>query len=475
MNVRSALKLLAVLMLAWPLQAAAVQETQILDGTEYRGMSRGELSSKRGGELKTGHQIQNPYTGTSVPDRGTALLPVQHLVELALINSPEIRDAEAAWQAAQMDLEEAKGVKWPRVDVSGSSAATKFGSGNPYGNGSTGRVGVTATYTLLDAGKSSHQISNKDHLAKAAEARLELARNKVAGDTVNAYLQIAKYQLLIGAYQGNHARMNELAEKLREIVAALPGRRSEMTQANARVMQAQENIMAATAKKREYQIQLIKLIGLKVKVRDIEHFDAEIPVLPLGEALNSAESHPALRAAEEEKIAAKEMESVSGAAQYPQLDLQASKMSGTDVMGYSDPGQVYLALNWNAFQGFAGEAARKANAARALSAEEKYQQSLNEIEFMLNSAWADHETQSRRIASMETLKQESWQVREDYYIQWQELGRRSLLELLASETEYLNAEVGLINSKIDRSVAASKLYTEAGVMADWLVGNIGPR
>lgn len=144
-------------------------------------------------------------------------------------------------------------------------------------------------------------------------------------------------------------------------------------------------------------------------------------------------------------------------------------------VGYSDPGQVYLALNWNAFQGFAGEAARKANAARALSAEEKYQQSLNEIEFMLNSAWADHETQSRRIASMETLKQESWQVREDYYIQWQELGRRSLLELLASETEYLNAEVGLINSKIDRSVAASKLYTEAGVMADWLVGNIGPR
>jgi len=73
---------------------------------------------------------------------------------------------------------------------------------------------------------------------------------------------------------------------------------------------------------------------------------------------------------------------------------------------------------------------------------------------------------------MEILRLESKQVREDYYIQWKDLGRRSLLELLASENEYLSSEVGLITSKVDRSNAIAKLYAESGCIAEWLVGEL---
>lgn len=452
-------------------QQPNTQQSQA-DSNFYQGLSRDVVAAVHASQADDVKLIRSAYTGSMIPDRGVALLPIQRLVELAMQNSPEIRDAEAAWRASEMDLAEAKGVKWPRLDVTATSAAKQFGDGNPYGNGIARRAGLTATYTLLDGGKSSHQIASKAFLERSAKAKYSLMRNKIAADTVTAYLQIAKYQLLMGAYQGNLERMQNLSAKLKEIVAALPGRRSEATQANAKVMLAQANLADATAKIREFQIQLIKLIGAKVKIHAISQFEVDIPVLPLEEAIKKAEDHPVLLSVEAEVNAAKEVVKVAKSAEWPQLDLQASKMSGNDALGYPDPGQVYVMMKWNIFQGFAGQAAEKASVARASSAEEKRQQAINEIEFKLNSAWADYLTQSARIGNMEILRLESKQVREDYYIQWKDLGRRSLLELLAAENEYLSSDVGLITSKVDRSNAIAKLYAESGCMAEWLVGEL---
>lgn len=414
--------------------------------------------------------IRNTYSGSMIPNRGKGLLQVQRLVELALQHSPEIRDAEASWQAAHNDLDEAKGALWPKVDMNGNSAAAKFGKGNPYGNGTYNRVGVTLSYTVSDGGRTIGMISNKEHIEHSAQAKYLLARNKIAFETTNIFLQIAKQQMLIGAYQEYLDRMNLLANNMVEIVKVIPGRRSELTQANTRVMQAEENLFNAQSKKRDNQIELIKLIGEKIKINDIKELDIDIPPLPLDAALKRAEGHPALLAADADASAAKSLVNVSRASQAPQLEVQASKMTGVDVMGYSDPGQVYFSVKWNAFQGFAGAANERAAISRAVSSDEKFRQTINEIEFKLNSAWADFQTQERRIKNFQLLLVGTDQVRQDYYTQWQVLGRRNLLEVLVAESEHLNTVAGLITGKVDKSIAAAKMYFEAGEMADWMIG-----
>ena len=412
-----------------------------------------------------------PYTGLMNSHHGQKFMQIQHLVELALRHSPEVRDAESAWQAAQNDFEEAKGALWPKVDFNATSAAAKLGKGgNPYGNGTLNRLGATLSYTVFDGGRTSSLIASKQHIAHSIEAKYLLARNKIAFDTSNAFLQIARQQLLIIAYQGHLTQMKKLEKSMIEIVKVMPGRRSEFTQVSARVLQAEENLNNAVSKKRDYQIELIKLVGEKIRIDDVKESEIELEPLSLEVALLRAEEHPAIQLADAEVSASKDQVEVSQATQAPQLDLVASKLNGVDQMGYADPGQVYLSVKWNAFQGFSSKANERAALARAESSGEKLRQAVSDVEFKLNAAWADYKTQTLRITNLLILKQGTDQVRQDFFDQWQSLGRRSLLEVLGAESEHLNTVVSLINSQVDQAIAASKMHFESGEMAGWMVG-----
>jgi len=165
---------------------------------------------------------------------------LQRMVTAAIDRSPQLRESNAAARAAQMDTEQAKGARWPRVEVSAASTAVSVGGGNANGDGSVGRVGLTATYTLFDAGVNSSQIKAHEFTERSMTAKVSQTRETVAFDTVNVYLQIIKQQKIIDLFKAHIERLTLLVSKLEEIVKVFAGRRSELTQANARLGQARD-------------------------------------------------------------------------------------------------------------------------------------------------------------------------------------------------------------------------------------------
>lgn len=409
-------------------------------------------------------------TGAPPPARDAEIRFLQQLVELALQRSPQLRDAEAAWHAAQMDTQEVRGARWPRLDVSGTSKSKTFGSGNPYGNGTTNRLGVTLTYTLFDGGKTGKQIASREFMEQSAHAKYLQVREQTIYDTANAFLQILRYRRLVELHQQNADRLAVLVGKMEQIVQVIAGRRSELTQATARLLQARENRAAAEARLREFEVQLLKLIGAENMAKTSGGTMPHFSPIPPGEGLAIAQkSHPLLLAAEADQLALNESATAIHRGNYwPVFELQASKMSGVDIMGYNDPGQMYATVKWNAFQGFSGSAQEKAVLQRATAAQERYQQTLFDIEYKLNSAWADYQNQHDRVASLRTLAESTEQVRNDYYIQWETLGKRALLEVLTAENEHVNTMVSLVSSEIDEQLALAKLRFESGTLAAWL-------
>jgi len=65
------------------------------------------------------------------------------------------------------------------------------------------------------------------------------------------------------------------------------------------------------------------------------------------------------------------------------------------------------------------------------------------------------------------------QVRNDYYIQWETLGKRSLLEVLTAENEHVSTMVNLASSELDEQLALARLRFESGTLAAWLFDNAG--
>lgn len=403
-----------------------------------------------------------------VPNSGTEVL--RRLSGTALLRSPQLHDAEASFHAAQMDTENARGDLWPRVDISGNGKAKMLGAGNPYATGSTESVSVTVSYTLFDFGKTGKQISAREYQEQSARAKYLQIREQTVFDTATAYLQILKYRRLADLHQKNIERLELLEAKMREIVQTLSGRRSELTQVTARLLQAKDTMTVTKDRLREYEIQLLKLVGPENMPKSSDDTVPSIePIAPEVGIAAAQKSHPILLAAEADRLALSvSAEAISAGNHMPMFELKASKMSGVDILGYSDPGQIFVAFKWNAFQGFSGRAQERALLERTIAAKEKYQQSMVDIEYKLNSAWADYNNQTGRIVSLKELAVNTEQVRGDYFAQWETAGRRSLLEVLTAESEHLSATVNLTTCTLDKSLAAAKLRFESGVLSSWM-------
>lgn len=402
----------------------------------------------------------------------TASLP--ELVQIALNRAPQIREAQANWQAAQQDVAQSQGALWPKLELNANSAAAKVDSSTAHAL--TGRLGATVSYNLWDFGRIRSQIEARESQANALADKFKLARETTANDTVNTYLQLVKQQRSIRVYQQHIIELTALVNKLSEIVEVFAGRRSELTQAQTRLGQAEDALVALQARQREYQLVLMRLVGSDVGAA---LGAGALPAFPKADAAllvsQANQNHPSLRAALHEAAAAQAQLAEAQAAQKPEVDVVLSKQSGRDVYGVAAPAQLYVTARWVAFDGHSSAANQLALLARAQAAQERAETLRQELDYKIQSAGADAQAQAKRALSLMGLVASTDQVRKDYYDQWRELGRRSLLDVLSAESEHLSTRINLVNSEVDQQVALARMRFEAGQLADWLLENATTR
>jgi outer membrane protein, adhesin transport system len=408
----------------------------------------------------------------AVPARGAALLPLQRLVMAALARSPGTREAEANWRAAVQDVEQSKAGLWPKVEVSANTASANLDNGGAPGL--RGGVGAMASYTLIDFGRTRQQIDARTHQATSLQARILLAREGTTFETVQAYMQLQKYQRMIRIYELHIVELEDLVGKLSEIVTVFVGRASELTQAKTRLGQAKDALNTLRARQREAQLSLLRQVGPMATGVEAQERLPQFPLDAMEAVMAQArEHHPAMASARAEAESALALAEEAKAARDPQVELQLAKQSGKDTLGRSYPVQLYVSAKWAAFQGFGDKAAEQALRERASAAQERMGQLQIELDFNVQSAWAEYQAQSTRLADLKALVKGTDQVRQDYQVQWRDLGKRSLLDVLTAENEHLNTLLSLASSEVDQSLALARMRYEAGGLKSWLVGGDG--
>ena len=395
-----------------------------------------------------------------------AAAQLKTLVQVSVDRSPAVREAQSNWRAANQEILQSRAGLWPRIELSANSGAARIESGGP-GVGSAS-LGVTATYTVMDHGRQQRQIQARGLQAAALAQQVLVAGENNVFETVTAYLQLVKQQRLIRIYERHIAELSSLVDKLTATVQVFVGRRSELTQAQARLEQARDALLGVKARETEYALVLRRQVGNAAV--DVPN---ALPALPQDQVYllveEAAQQHPAIRAGRAESAALRARLAEIQAGQKPFLDLQASKQTGTDAYGFGSPAQVYLTAKWLAFDGDAGKAEAGALLERARSADDKVDQLLLTIAHQIRAAHADFEAQTRRIQVLGQLIYDTDQVRRDVFDQWRELGRRSLLDVLAAENEHLNTQLNLASSEVDQVLALARMRHEAGSLATWLL------
>ena len=387
------------------------------------------------------------------------------MVAKALALSPDVNAAKANWTAAEYDVDEAKGQRWPQVQVGGSSPSLTFGSGtndsanNPIGN-------VSMTTPLFDWGRIGHTIGSRSETSSANYQRFVKAQYSVAADTASALIELRRNRVLLAQSDDYVKRMDELVAMLSEIVKRDQGRFSELTQARARRLQAVASRDLVLAKLGEIQVALAKLVGGKVELPPQLTWD--VPLLDLETALSACPDSPSvLEARAEAKAASLYAQSVRDS-RWPQLNWVVQKTTQEDSYGNSQPWATGLSVQWNAFSGGSSNAQEGAAVARAHAGDAKADAVSRDLEYALRAEAEQRDMAMSRAQQYDDVIRESDQVRKIFYEQWYHLGKRTLLDVLIAESEFYSNQVAQTNSRFDGEAANMQIYANAGILLQWL-------
>lgn len=387
-------------------------------------------------------------------------------VEAAINHSPNVMRSRAEQQATQSDIEEVKGQRWPQAQLGTQTRAAQFGGGVRGDQGSAG-INLTVTTMIYDWGRLDDTIASREKLAVAADENLSAQMENTGFEVVTTLVELGKQRLVGELSQQFANRMEELVKMLAGIVAVDEGRGSELTQAKARLLQAQALRDAAEAKARDAEINLRKLVGDRpIAIPPDKEWNLGLPQME--QLLSEAQNHPTIIQSTAQAESAELQAKAVHASGLPQLNWVISKNTSKDAIGREQPWQTTLDMTWNAFSGGSNRAAERAALHRADANRQETEQQRQDLEFRIRTADNDARTQLERAELYRDLSVESDRIREAFFLQWHHLGKRTLLDVLSAENDHYNNQVSEISNRFDGYRSIVQEYASAGILERWL-------
>ncbi|WP_409319248.1 TolC family protein [Pseudomonas sp. KCJK9016] len=389
-------------------------------------------------------------------------------VEVAIARSPAVLRSRGEQEAARSDVEQARGQRWPQVDVGTQTRPVQFGKGSEYDQGSGG-VNVAVSTMLYDWGRIEHTIDSRQRLVEAADENVTAEQENIGFEVVTTLVELGKQRIIVELSQDFANRMEELADMLAGIVAVDAGRSSELTQAKAKLLQARALRDVAKARAQDAEITLQKLVGSwQVPIPDKREWN--IALTHLDTLLIAAKNHPTVLQAVAQADSAELQAQAVRASGLPQLNWVISKSTAEDELGMEQPWQTNLSMTWGAFRGGSTRAAERAALQRADASRQETAQQRRDLEFKIRAADNDARTQLERAELYRNLSVESDRIRDAFYQQWHHLGKRTLLDVLTAENDHYGNQVNEITNRFDGYQSILRQYASAGVLLQWLRG-----
>lgn len=392
-------------------------------------------------------------------------------VEAAFDRSPQVQFAYASYQAQLADVDEAKGKRWPQLQLSSRSKSVEFAGPASNAPGQGTAVTANLTTSVFDWGYLSKTIKSREQTADAGKEFYDAQRENSAYTVATTMVELAKQRQLIRISQQFVDRMQQLVTMLSQIVEVDRGRASELTQARARLLQALASRDTVAAKARDTELTLRKLIGDR-QLHLPSSSAWNIEPARLERLLSNMNQHPQIRQARAEAQAARLLADAVKASSRPAVNWVVSKTTGRDIADRRQPFQTMLTLSWNAFQGGSARAAQQAALARAQASERKVEQARLDLEYAIRAADEDARTLLERSTLYGDLVDETDRVRKAFFDQWYHLGKRTLLDVLQAENDHYGNRVSEITTRFDGYEAVFRELSSAGELMSWLKGTV---
>ncbi len=401
-----------------------------------------------------------PATPSSRPQAADVAAPRMNLlamVRAAIRRSNAVGAAKLLAEAAASDIDEARTAAYPQVGISGQIGGLDAGAANSASvHGTQFQGGLSVTAPLYDGGHTRDLTDYRTHLAEVARFGEVGAQEQVALQTVSLALDRSRYAVEAQVYDQYARKIGCLVDALQQIVTADRGRTSELVQAKKTQQQAELSRDQVLSQKRLTEVRLKRFVGDDLPPTEgITSVMLDTPALP--DLITMASRASEIQALDSQAAALDAYVRAVLDGQKPQLGMlvAATKSAGAGTSRSVSGGVTFNWQVFNAGNKYTTDSARKRAAAARLSRED----ALESRKYRMAEVHEQAEHAMDRARSVIEILHNSELVRNFTLQQWQQLGRRSLFDVMAAEGDHYNMRVQYVDALYDTQQSNALLWS----------------
>ncbi len=394
------------------------------------------------------------------------------LVRDALERSHAVGASRLLAEAALQDIDEARAGKAVQASVGGGVGPGGVRSAGVTENSALQlRASVNVSQLLYDGGRTARLTDWRTQLAESARFGQLSQQEQLALTAVALSIERSRFRMTAQVYRGYVRKMGCLVEALDTIVHTDRGRASELVQAKKSMQQAELSLVQTQSSVRQVDVRLRRLVGDGLPgTEGLSSVFMGVPELP--QLMADAERSSEIAQLESQANAARRYAEVVESGGKPQVSWNVNGSTAAGIGGNVGPthsgsysvGLMVSVPLLNPGLAAASGAARKRAQAALLQRTEALESRRFRVIEVHEQALASLD-RAKRVAA---LLRDSEQVRNFTLQQWQQLGRRSLFDVMAAEGDHYNLRVAYVNALHDTQQLNANLLSLGRGVIDWL-------
>ncbi len=417
-------------------------------------------------------------------------LTLKDSVVEVLKTNPIISERLKNYRATQQDLNIAESEYYPKLDFRAVAAYNTAGEIKDYADDSeyhhnvideeyrNYETSLTLTQNIFDGFGTMHKIDYQEaRILAAAYNYLEKA-NDTAFKMVGAYIDLLRSHELTQIAVENVQINNDIYKKVKQLYKAGLTTESEVKKIESALLLAESNLIVQKNNTQDSEYTFKKVLGRMPEINNMQRpdFNIAMPESIERAAIYSVEHNPSLLVSRYNIKGAQALYEQRKKEYYPKVDFEASQFYN-DVEkrnSFDSPDDRFrarLVLTYNLFRG--GE--DKANVQKHLSIinqEIAIKRDLKrQVIEGLELSWNAYEMIGRQLETLRKYSQYSKKTLELYKDEY-DLGRRSLLDLLSSQNDLINAKTQIVTADYERLFAKYRILDAMGLLVVAVAGDV---
>lgn len=386
---------------------------------------------------------------------GARALTLKEAVEWTVRTNPAVDAARANRRASEFELKQSQGRALPQMSLDADVGREKIDkpqglSADVNDTWRTRRqAALVVRQFLFDGWDRANDVYKNAARVDAAAYRVLARSEALALDAIEAYVDVLRHLKVLDISRQNVARHRELLGSVRELARGGKVAKSEVTQVEERLAGAEVSVDRVQQSLLEARAKFKRVIG-KEAVNLAAVADAKGLPMTRQQAIDSGlASHPLLAAADADSDTAKLAMEQTRAGHYPQLSLEARGSTGAELggtPGKSEELQGRVVLSWNLFDGRITSNKNREFAERWAQAMAERDDRVRQIAEEIERALAARTTGVSRLEALRRQHGKSREVALAYADEYK-AGKRSLLDLLDSESARFNIEIQVVSQE----------------------------